>query len=222
MNGLPNVEESYGVELIRKSIHLCSLSIPIVYYFISKSTALTILVPLTAAFALSDIARLFNPAAGRLYNQYFGFLLRDHEQHDHGKKLNGATYVLLSATICVLVFPKVIVVTAFTILIISDTSAALFGRKFGKHRFLRKTLEGSSAFFVTALIVVAVAPKIGNLAAEYMIGFVAALLGAVVEAVSNNEIDDNLSIPITVGTAMWLMYAIFLPAVNVFALDRLS
>ena len=222
MNGLPNVEESYGVELIRKSIHLCSLSIPIVYYFISRPTALTILVPLTALFALSDIARLLHPATGRLYNQYFGFLLRGHEQNEHGKRLNGATYVLLSATLCVLIFPKVIVVTAFTILIISDTSAALIGRKFGKRPFLKKTLEGSTAFFVTALIVVAVAPKIGNFAGEYLIGAAAAFLGAIVEAVSNNEIDDNLSIPISVGTAMWLMYFVFLPAVNVFALDKIG
>ena len=222
MNGLPNVEESYGVELIRKSIHLCSLSIPIIYYFISKPTALTILIPLTALFGLSDLARLLFPAARRLYNQYFGFLLRDHEQNEHAKRLNGATYVLLSATLCVLIFPKVIVVTAFTILIISDTSAALIGRKFGKRPFLKKTLEGSTAFFITALIVVAVAPKIGNFAAEYLIGFVAAFLGAIVEAVSNNEIDDNLSIPISVGTAMWLMYVVFLPAVNVSAMDKLG
>jgi dolichol kinase len=183
--------------------------------------ALTILIPLTLLFGLSDIIRLVHPTAGQWYRHYFGFLLRDHEQNDHGKKLNGATYVLISATLCVLIFPKVIVVTAFTILIISDTSAALIGRKFGRRPFLRKTLEGSTAFFVTALIVVAVTPKIVNSPAEYFIGAAAALLGAIIEAVSNNEIDDNLSIPITVGTAMWLMYVLFLPSVNVLALDKI-
>ncbi|MCK7523378.1 MAG: hypothetical protein MZV64_39855 [Ignavibacteriales bacterium] len=61
---------------------------------------------------------------------------------------------LLSALICALIFPKVIFVTAFSILIISDTMAALIGRKFGKRKFLRKSLEGTLSFFISASIVV--------------------------------------------------------------------
>ena len=56
---LQSVETSYSSELIRKGIHLCSLSIPVIYYYISKDTALSILIPLTLAFGLTDLARLF-------------------------------------------------------------------------------------------------------------------------------------------------------------------
>jgi dolichol kinase len=214
----PNVEESYGTEIIRKGIHLFSLSIPVVYYFIPKSTALAILIPLTLAFGLSDIGRLFVPSIGRIYNTYFGFLLRSHEQNDRGRRLNGATYVLLAATLLIFFFPKVIAITAIAVLIISDTSAALIGRRYGKHRFIGKSLEGAAAFFLSGLLVVALAPKVDYLPAEYMIGAAAAFLGAVVEA-SAIGLDDNLSIPLTVGTVMWILYLLFLPAVNLFKLD---
>ncbi len=74
----------------------------------------------------------------KIFYKVFGFLLRKHEIDKEKKNLTGATYVLISALICALIFPKVIFVTAFTILIISDTMAALIGRKFGKHKIFKK------------------------------------------------------------------------------------
>lgn len=216
--GFPSVEKSYKAELVRKAIHLCSLSIPIVYSFISKSTALSILVPLTLLFLAADLVRHSHGAMNDLFNKYVGWLLRPHERSGQAKRLNGATYVLLSACLCVWLFPKVVTITVFAILIVSDTSAALVGRKLGKHRFFGKSLEGAAAFLISALIVVAVAPKIGYLPAEYVVGVIVALLGAVVESLSI-PVDDNFSIPISTGLAMWFMYSLFLPDLNVFALD---
>jgi dolichol kinase len=219
MNELPSVEESYASELVRKAIHLSSLAIPAVYYFISRESALAILIPIALLFGLSDIARLLIPTFSTFYNRYFGFLLRRHETRRTRPRLNGATYVLLSAIICIWLFPKVIVITSFAILIISDSAAALIGRRFGRHPFRNKSFEGTSAFFITALLVVAVAPKVDYLVAEYCIGAAAALLGAFVEALSGDLIDDNLSIPISIGVTMWAMYALLLPTVNVWKLD---
>lgn len=221
MSGLPSVDQSYGTEVMRKSIHLSSIAIPVIYYFISKSTALTILIPLALAFGLSDLARVLHPPTGKLYESLFGFLLRARERTGGRKRLNGATYVLLSAILCVWLFPKVIVLTAFAILIVSDTSAALVGRKFGRHPFLGKSVEGTMAFFISALVVVALAPKISYTPTEYLIGVVAALVGTFVELLSGT-IDDNLSVPISIGTVMWLLYGILLPSINVFQLDRLT
>lgn len=221
MMALPNVEESYAVEFARKAIHLCSLSIPIIYYFITKPAALWILVPLTLAFGFSDILRLTAPAFGQIYSRFFGWLLRPHERDTTRKRLNGATYVLLSAVICIWLFPKVIFLTAFSILIISDTLAALIGRKYGRVPFLKKSRAGALAFFLSALAVVLIAPKVIYLPLEFLIGFVGALVGTVVESLSIS-IDDNLSIPITIGIAMWLLYILLLPGVNVLALDLAS
>ncbi|MBX2990585.1 MAG: dolichol kinase [Bacteroidetes bacterium] len=220
MNGFPNVEQSYAVELVRKTIHLCSLSIPVVYYFITKSTALSILLPLTLLFGLSDLARVYHPPTRELYHKLFGWLLRKHELDDGERNLNGATYVLIAACLFIWIFPKVVFITAFSILIISDTLAALVGRKFGKRRFLNKSLEGAAAFFLSALVVVALTPKVDGGWMEYLIGGIAALAGAVVESWLT-KFDDNLSIPLVVGAVMWALYALLLPAVDVYALDML-
>jgi dolichol kinase len=114
--------------------------------------------------------------------------------------------VILSALLCVLLFPKLITVTAFTILIISDASSALFGRAFGKHKFLDKSLEGSLAFVVSGWIVIALVPKALNHPAEYIAGAIGAVVGGIVEAASVRlRLDDNLSVPVSIGITMWLI-----------------
>ena len=201
----------YKDELVRKSIHLTSLSIPIIYYFIPQSVALIILGTLTALAMIIDLTRYFSPQVGKIFYKIFGFMLRHHEVDEEKKNLNGATYVLLSATLGVLIFPKVIFITAFSMLIIGDTMAALVGRKYGKHKFMAKSLEGTLAFFISSCIMVLFTPKIGYFTEEFIIGFVVALVGAITENISLKFIDDNLSIPIVVGFAMWFLYKLFLP-----------
>ncbi|QQS35088.1 MAG: dolichol kinase [Ignavibacteriales bacterium] len=214
MNPTDNGTIHYKDELVRKLIHLCSLSIPIVYYFITKESAIIILSVLTFLALIIDLSRYFSSGFGKLFYKIFGFLLRRHEVDSRKKNLNGATYVLLSALIGVIVFPKVIFITAFAILIISDSLAALIGRKFGKHKFLSKSLEGTLTFFVSASIVVLFTPKIDGRMVEYGIGIFAALIGTLAENLSFGFADDNLTIPISIGITMWLLYGAFLPEVQ--------
>ncbi len=207
---------NYRDELVRKLIHLCSLSIPIVYYFIPRSAGILILSVLSGVAIILDLSRYFYPQVGKVFYSVFGFLLRRHEVDAKKKNLNGATYVLISALICVILFPKIFFITGFAILIISDSSAALIGRKFGKHRFLAKSLEGTMAFFVSASIVVLFTPKIDNLLTEYIIGIIAAAVGAIVENVSFGFADDNLSIPISICLTMWALYLLMLPGLSLY------
>jgi len=210
MNRLPDVEREYRGELIRKGIHLSSLLIPVGYSFLDRGTMLWILTPVTAVFLLTDLARLYVPSFRAWYHRLFGWLMRHHEKGSGSRHLNGASYVLLSACLCVLVFPRVIAITAFTILIVSDTVAALIGRKFGRHRFLAKTREGATGFLLSALLVVILVPKAGAGGTEYFIGGIGAVTGTVVESLPVN-VDDNLSIPLTIGGIMWILYALLLP-----------
>lgn len=211
MTALDKGTIDYKNELFRKGIHLCSLSIPVIYYFITRELALSILVPLVILSIVIDLYRFYNHNFAELFYKYFGFLLRDHEKDHQKRSLNGATYVLIAAVLTVLIFPKVIAVAAFAILIISDISAALIGRRFGKIKFLSKSLEGTGAFFVTACIVVLLAPKVTGTFEEYIIGFIAAFVGAIVENVSYGYADDNLTIPLSVGFTMWILYLLLLP-----------
>jgi dolichol kinase len=211
---MPHIDNGtihYRDELVRKLIHLFSLSIPIIYYFIPTKTSITILALLTVFAVIIDAGRFFSESFAKIFYKFFGFLLRKHELDNEKKNLTGATYVLFSALLCAIMFPKVIFVTAFTILIISDTSAALIGRKFGKNKFLRKSLEGTLAFFISASVVIFLTPKISYLPMEYWIGIAGAFVGAIVENVSYGFADDNLSIPLSVGLTMWALYTLVYP-----------
>ncbi len=86
MRDRANIE--YRAELIRKTIHFCSLSIPVLYIFLSRSTALSILIPLTSAFLIVDIARHYHAPTARLFYKVFGLLLRPHERGVHAEALN--------------------------------------------------------------------------------------------------------------------------------------
>jgi dolichol kinase len=211
MNQTDNGTILYRDELLRKLLHLCSLSIPIVFYFIPRETSIIILAVLTILALTLDLGRYMSSGLGKLFYSFFGFMLRKHELDTKKKNLNGATYVFISALLTAIIFPKVIFVTAFTILIISDSMAALIGRRFGKHKFLSKSLEGTLAFFVSAVIVCLITPKIDGCLTEYIIAIIASAIGAIVENVSFGLADDNLSIPMSVGFAMWGLYYLLLP-----------
>jgi dolichol kinase len=212
-----NATIDYRYEVVRKAIHLLSLSIPVIYFFVSRATGLYLLLPITAAFIIIDLARYYIPEVSQWFYRWFGWLLRRHETDIKQKRLNGASNVLIAALLCVLIFPKVIVINAFAVLIISDTTAALFGRRFGKHRFLAKSLEGSIAFFVAAVIVILIAPKVDGTIGEYIIGIIAAAIGTIIEALPI-KIDDNISIPLAIGFSLWCLYALFLPGTNLWQL----
>ena len=204
----------YKSEVFRKLIHLFSLSIPTIYYFITKELALSILIPLTVFSLLIDYGRYYNKTLSELVDKIFGLIMRKHEKDSKKKNLNGATYVLLSAVIAILLFPKVFVVTAFAVLIIGDSSAALIGRKFGKTKFLLKSLEGTLAFFFTSCLVVLLAPKVQGSLTEYLIGIVAVAVGAIAENISGEWADDNFTIPVAVCISMWILYALLLPQLS--------
>jgi dolichol kinase len=189
-------------EVARKAIHLSSLSIPVIYWFISRELALFLLVPLFSGFFLIDLLKNFFTPVSVWYHKTFGAMLRTHELKKAKAQLNGATYIVMAALLLVLFFPKIIAVTAFAMVAVSDTLAAIIGKTFGKHRFGQKSVEGSVAFFLSALAVVSLVPGL-----NFFIGVIMALTGTLTEAfmvrIGEFKIDDNLSIPLvsaSVGT----------------------
>lgn len=201
----------YKSEILRKGVHLCSLSIPIFYYFVTKELALSIFIPIALISLLLDYGRYYNKSLADFIENVFGFMMRKHEKDSKSKNLSGATYVFISAVIVILLFPKVFAITGFAVLIIGDMSAALIGRRYGKTKFLFKSLQGTLAFFVFSCIVVLFTPKINGSAIEYIIGFIAVAIGAIAENISGSWADDNVTIPVSIGIVMWLLYLWWLP-----------
>ncbi|MCF6268711.1 MAG: SEC59/DGK1/VTE5 family protein [Melioribacteraceae bacterium] len=201
----------YKAELLRKSIHLLSISIAVIYYFVTRELALTILIPLTVVSLILDLARYISPAYKKYLYSIVGFMMREHEINSNKIILSGATYVLIGALVTVLFFPKAFVLLGIAVLIFGDIFAALIGRKFGRHKFLFKSLEGTLSFFLFGSLVMLITPKIDGSLTEYLIGFAAVAVAAIIENVSYGWADDNLTVPIAVCGTMAILYSIFLP-----------
>jgi len=204
---------SYKQELMRKSIHLCSLSIPLLYYFTNYETILYFVAPLLIITLSVDVLSKKGMPLHNFIYKYFGSMLREHEKKD-GFVLNGASWVLISAFLIILIFPKILAVTSFSILIISDLSAALIGRRFGVHSLFDKSWEGTFAFFITASIIVYIYSILENNGNYFLLfGIISAGLTALTEAASKMlKIDDNISVPSVFSISMWLLHPIALNA----------
>jgi len=213
-NNLDKGSIDYKAELLRKSIHLLSLSIAIIYYFISRELALKLLIPLTLISLILDVARYYFPKYRKFLYSIVGFMMREHEVNSNKIILSGATYVLIAATVTVIFFPKVFVILGIAVLIFGDIFAALIGRKFGKHKFLSKSLEGTTAFFFFGSLIMLFTPKIEGNLTEYLIGFVAVGVAAIVENVSYGWADDNFTIPLSVCITMSVLYSLLLPNIS--------
>jgi dolichol kinase len=156
------------------------------------------------AVSIDILSKSGHTAAQKFIHGYFGSMLRKHELKKNKLILNGASWVLISAVLTVLIFPKVIAIVAFMILIVSDISAALIGRKWGKTKLGKKSLEGTIAFILSGFIVVVVVGNIFGAGYHYYIaGFVGAIVGGIGELYAKQlKLDDNLSIPMGVGITM--------------------
>ncbi|MEO8666854.1 MAG: diacylglycerol/polyprenol kinase family protein, partial [Ignavibacteria bacterium] len=196
-------------ELLRKAIHLSSSVVPISYLYLSKDIEVFILCVISTLMIIVDLTRTRVPVMRDLYLRYLQPILRSHELEDNKPVFTGGTYLILAYLLCVIIFPKPISVTAMFIIIFSDSAAAIFGKVYGKHFIGNKTIEGSLAFFISAVIIIILTPKMTGLMMEYYIGIVSALLTTVFELLPL-KIDDNLSIPLFFGAIYFIQMKLFM------------
>ncbi len=184
------------LEIRRKIFHTASLSIPICYHYLSKETAVLILLPVFAFYLSCDLLRHCHKGFGELFDQLItSRFLREREK----KGLIGSTYFLIGTLLAIIIFPKDIAIASLYILVISDTAASIVGSAWGRIRlFRRKTVEGSIAFFVTGMIVVAF--TMGH----SLFWGTAGVLGATLVELLPIRLDDNLTIPLVAGGIMMI------------------
>ncbi|MBU0983796.1 MAG: phosphatidate cytidylyltransferase [candidate division Zixibacteria bacterium] len=190
---------SFGQELLRKGTHMGALIIPGGYYLLALSRLQMVWIMGTAALLmiLIDVARLRNWWFWRKIARHaIQPMVRKHEVDGD---FTGATYILLSVVATVAMFDKPIAIAALAFIIVGDTFAALIGRKFGRHKFGRKSIEGSLGCLLGTLIVACLTPQL-----SLAVGVAGAFVATVVEALST-KIDDNVSVPILSGLFMSLL-----------------
>ena len=183
-------------EILRKLTHTGAISVPIVYYFTSQRLILTLLAGAFAISLLIDLLRFFghDKSKGFIY-RYLGLIIRPHEKAN----FTGATYILASSILTILIFDKSIAILAIVFAVVGDTAGAIVGRIWGRIKFRNKTLEGSTSFFVACCIVALLVSGI-----PWWVKIAGAFTATIVEAFTF-YVDDNLTVPLISGTLMQLI-----------------
>jgi dolichol kinase len=187
----------FSRELKRKTIHLATAILPLLYYCcLNREQFIGVLVLLTAVFLGAEAARYHCSWAKNMFGRIFFPLLRENEKQHN---LTAATLYLLSATATAILFERSITVTAVMILAISDSLAAVAGKMWGRHKFLIKSLEGSVIFFLCTMVLLII----------FMPGLhivkMLAVAGLVTLVEAALPVNDNLTIPLAAALSLQIV-----------------
>ena len=187
-----------ALELRRKSVHLVGLIVPICYIFIDKRQAAIAVGILVLIALLIELLKAVLPPFRDLFYQVFTPVLRSNERKG---AITGATYYLIGAFLPILIFPKILAIVCIFFMILGDMAAALIGKKWGRTKlFPQKSLEGSMACFLVCVLIALV--KFNP-----VVAIVGALAATVVEVLPI-KLDDNLTMPLLSGLAMYLVLGV--------------
>ena len=197
-------------EIFRKMIHYSSAAISIGYYFLDKSIVLIVTGLLLLYMVIVELVKYRSDFIYNLYMKYFKHMLREHEYDRKKFTINGATWVLLSCILCILVFPKMIAIMGMLMLSFADSTAGIMGRLFGKKQYApNRSYIGTGSFFIAGILVMFFTPMYNGSPAEYAVRGAALFITTFAEAF-NLHIDDNFTIPVVGSLSLYVLYSVFL------------
>ena len=182
------------VEIARKIMHLSSSVIGFSVLFFDEEFYVPVLLVASSLVILFDLLRIRYETIRKIFNLFFNVFTRSSENN----KITGSSFLFIGASIVTLIFEKEIASAGLLILSFSDSSAAIVGIMFGKTKLFRKTLEGSTAFFITSLIV------LNLLGFNIFETIIVAFVVTIVELLSSYKLNDNISIPVSTCITIYL------------------
>lgn len=186
-------------EISRKGLHLFSSIIPMSYFFIFRDRQLMFII----LFSLSIIAltiEYFRNIKKGIFNKIFiDFLSPVLRQAELNGNFTGATWMMLSFALTVLLFDLQIAVSALLFLSIGDAVAALVGKQYPIGKIWNKSVFASFISVITCIFVVSSI----HLQLQPIIIIVGAISAMIIELVPL-KINDNFSIPLFSGFTMQL------------------
>ncbi|MDX2082444.1 MAG: hypothetical protein SFV53_00435 [Rickettsiales bacterium] len=193
---------SLKIQNHRSYLQFLLILVPVIYGILGKSLSVAIFAAITAIVVALDYMRHGNIAVKNLFEKIFNLVLKPEEIAK--QKLSPASWLVIAICVNFLFFSPEIAVTAFLILAISDSSATIIGKKFPSQPFFEKTLNGSIAFLVTAVIILIFCGLIYHARFWfYFFGLFAVVVITLMEARPTfTKIDDNFVIPIAFSTVM--------------------
>ena len=196
------IDKSLKKEFYRKSIHLSSLWIPLVIYFMHPGFCVSVFALLLLGDVVLEYANYKKyPWARQIFGAVFARTLRNKETVHARFQATGSMYVLAAAILCTILFSRPVAVIALSVMLVSDTAAALFGKAYGSRKLYKnKSLEGTTAFFMSALFVNMILAPMFPFNVASVIACLAATFAEMFE--DKLDIDDNFSIPLVVGALL--------------------
>jgi len=143
---------SWRHEVWRKAFHLSTLLLPV---WIVRAPAALLLRGLLLAFFFFlavDLLRVrWEPFRRLLHRRIVGSL-----RVSEARRLTSAHYLTLMACLLAWSMPRDIAAAALAMAILGDAAAALVGRRYGRWRYGRKSVEGSAACLLASAGVVVI------------------------------------------------------------------
>ena len=187
-------------EIIRKLIHISSLAIPLIYFFLIKDKNImsAILIILTLLSLLIEYVRLNRDGFVKIFfHKHLKSTLRSNELKGN---LTGATWMLIGFTFSVIIFDFEVSVLALLFLSIGDAVAALVGSALPIGKIWGKSILGSLSGFLFCVFLGLI---INDTLSSQIIIF-GAISGMFIELIPL-KINDNFSIPIFSGLIMQIL-----------------
>jgi len=195
----------YTLEVKRKLFHCMSIIFPIFYLITNKLTMVMVLTIMTGLAISLDISRHYNKTIQDLVERFFTAIMRDNEISGNFK-LSGVSYMFIGFFVTCILFSQGVAISAFLVLIISDTAAALVGKKIGRPMTNGKSIEGSIAFCATAILIGMLSYTFQSYVSSFTGIIIASVITTLVEYHSDKlNINDNLSIPVTFGLVITVL-----------------
>lgn len=169
------------------------------YYILGRERALIFYTMLFAVVLGLDLMRLRIPSINRFIFSKFGSFIRPSEEH----KLTGTAPYILGIGSSLYLYRTDIATAAVCFLAFGDVAATTIGERYGRTKIGDKSLEGTIAFVVAALLAGFLLPLAGVSVMRTVI-----LTGAIVAAgveLLPLPVNDNLSIPLVSGGVMTLV-----------------
>lgn len=199
-----NQEFSLSREIARKGVHLLILLLPISYQVFGRWNALKIIAPIAILVIFFDYLRRKSDKIKFIFNKIFGQVLR---QKEIDGSFCGASWMLFAAILIFLFAKKEIAIISFLLLAICDLSASLIGKSISSRPFFEKSLAGSSAFFLSGILVLIAAGSALQVGFWfYFFSIFSLFTVTILEArPSFFNVDDNFIIPFGYALIMTMM-----------------
>jgi len=174
-------------------------SIPLAAIFIPETALIWALAVLAAQGLVLDLVRFRVGWLNSLFMRWLAPLLKEDEE----AHITGATYMLIAALIVFVLYGKEVGIPVMFFLSLGDPAAAIVGRRMPGPRILGKSPGGTAAFIAVGVGAVAVLIAADGIDHHWAL-WVGAGVAGMVELISLPP-DDNLSIPLLAGTALFLL-----------------